>query len=162
MIVQVTGSRHAKFELHGRVVRATLLWATGAKGGRPGEGHALWDGLAAGIDQICHELADQDFGWMTERFRADWQACDPTWIDPLGKAATCEPSHRKVRHNLGGDYCPTAGFRRNQAMVDALSNVDGRKVVVGFPMPERGSRGTLDCLTRALHAGLPVLSVPLQ
>lgn len=168
MIVQVTGSRHARPDPHGRVIRATLLWATGAKGGRPGEGHELRDGLAGGADQICHRIAHEDFGWATRRFEAEWSECDPTWVDPIDRAGRCDPHHRRQRRD-GHEYCPTAGFRRNQAMIDALaadepslSSVDRRKVVVGFPMPEKGSKGTLDCLARALHAGLPVLSVPLK
>ena len=46
-------------------------------------------------------------------------------------------------------------------MVDELTKVEGRKVVVGFPIPALGQRGTVDCLARALHAGLPTISVPL-
>jgi hypothetical protein len=161
VIVQVTGSRFASPGEHARAVRLALLWAVGARDGKFGD-HELWDGWASGIDEVCHTLAEQDFGWKTERFAADWRTCDPDWIDPLGKAARCSSSHRRKRSDAVTEYCPTAGFRRNQLMINRLAHeAVGRKVVVGFPIPSLGSRGTIDCLTRALHAGLPVISIPL-
>lgn len=159
MIVLVTGSRFAKPSEHLKTIRTVLFWATGARDGKFGD-HELWDGEASGADVIAHNLAQEDFGWSVRRFPADWANCDMAPRrkgDPKG----CPPMHRKVRSDGTTTYCPTAGFRRNQLMVDALSKVDGRKVVVGFPIPSLGSRGTIDCLTRALHAGLPIVSVPL-
>lgn len=163
MIVLVTGSRYARPEQHERIIRAGLLWATGAKGGRPGA-HELWNGGAAGVDEICHILAHDPFGWERQMFKADWSTCDFSWVDPIGKASRCDPCdpyHRKFRKNMVTEYCPTAGFRRNQLMVDKLVAHEGRKVVVGYPIKGLPSRGTLDCLTRALHANLPVISIPL-
>src|ERR1043165_5730400 len=107
MLVLVTGSRHAKWDPHGKVVRGTLLWATGSKGGKPGEGHVLFDGLANGVDQICHQIAHEDFGWLTSRFAAEWSVCDPSWTDPIEKVEPCTPGHRKERSKGGQDYCHT-------------------------------------------------------
>lgn len=160
MIVLVTGSRYATAEEHGKVIRHALIWSAGARDGAFGD-HELWDGAAGGIDKICHGMAHEDFGWETESFPAMWSVCSEDFVDPLGKVGSCDPYHRRKRSDGRTEYCPTAGFRRNQLMVDRLTRVEGRKVVVGFPIPALGSRGTLDCLTRALHAGLPVISVPL-
>ncbi len=160
MILVVTGSRFAKSDEHGSRIRHGLLWAAGARDGAFGD-HELWDGSASGADGIAHDLAREDFGWKAKRLTASWSECDPTWVDPIGKAVPCAPGHRKVRSNGTTPYCPTAGFRRNALMISELVKVEGRKVVVGFPIPALGSRGTVDCLTRALHAGLPIVSVPL-
>jgi len=161
MIVLVTGSRYAKPSEHRVTIKGALLWTSGAKA-RPDEMYELWDGGAPGADAIAYEVAknDPELLWKPTRFAADWPECDPTWIDPLGQVAPCTPEHRKSRSN-GTTYCPTAGFQRNALMISQLVKVESRKVVVGFPIPALGSRGTLDCLNRALHAGLPIVSVPL-
>ena len=52
-----------------------------------------------------------------------------------------------------GDFGKSAGPRRNQHMVDA-----GAHLCVAFWDGE--SRGTLDCITRAVKAGIPVRIVP--
>jgi hypothetical protein len=56
--------------------------------------------------------------------------------------------HRKTstRH---GEYCPGAGHRRNQLMVDM-----GADLMVAFHL--NNSRGTADCISRAEQAGIPV------
>jgi hypothetical protein len=159
MIVLVTGGRYAKPEDHRTTIRYALLWASGAKA-RPDEKYELWNGGADGADGIAHDLAKDDLGWKPQRFVADWPECDPTWVDPLGKVNSCVTAHRMIRSN-NTTYCPTAGFRRNALMISELVKAEGRKVVVGFPIPALGSRGTVDCLTRALHAGLPIVSIPL-
>lgn len=157
MIVLVTGSRYAKPSEHRRVIRYALLWATGGRDGQFGD-HELWEGAAPGVDTIAYEVAKEDFGWKPQRFPADWSECSEV---PVPGMNSCTPEHRKTRGAGAATYCPLAGFRRNQLMVDELSKVDGRKVVVGFPIPALGSHGTVDCLTRALHAGLPIVSIPL-
>lgn len=157
MIVLVTGSRYAKPSEHRATIRKALLWAAGAHDGTFGD-HELWHGDAAGADRLAAEMAREDFGWKAVPLPAEWENCSDV---PVPGSGPCTPEHRKVRANGSATYCPLAGFRRNQQMVDRLTFEIGRKVVVGFPIPVLGSRGTIDCLTRALNAGLPIVSVPL-
>jgi hypothetical protein len=73
----------------------------------------------------------------------DWATCTPG----------CRPGHRRRRQD-GQEYCPDAGGRRNQDMVDL-----GADVCLGFPWgPSRS--GTRDCMTRATQAGIPVVDWP--
>ncbi|MFE9461628.1 SLOG family protein [Streptomyces californicus] len=78
-------------------------------------------------------------GIRQERYPADWTGpCAPE----------CPDSHRPIRGN-GQSYCPTAGPRRNEAMVQL-----GADILVAF---QRGnSSGTADCIRRATAAGIPV------
>lgn len=94
-------------------------------------------GGADGADTLA-DLWARGHGLEVETHPADWNHC----------ADDCPPGHRK-RRARGGDYCPTAGPRRNRRMVDA-----GADLVVGFQ--RNGSRGTADCLSRAEAAGLAV------
>lgn len=77
-----------------------------------------------------------------ERHPADWPAC--------GSDCPDRP-HRKVRRD-GVEYCPLAGHRRNQAMVDL-----GASLCLAFPLGR--SRGTYDCMRRAHAAGIEVRTV---
>jgi hypothetical protein len=74
---------------------------------------------------------------------------DPRPADWTGPCAPdCQPGHRRRRRD-GTDYCPLAGHRRNQLMVDLQPQL----VVAAH----RGdSRGTADCIRRAETAGIPV------
>lgn len=164
MIVLVTGSRYATHDTHGLAIRRALLWATGARAGRSDTTvtHELRDGSAEGVDIIARRIAIEDFGWASRPFAADWSDCDPTWADPTGSTRPCTTGHRQSRAN-GRTWCPTAGLRRNQRMVDSLLAEDAaRKVCVAFPIPDLGSRGTADCLTRAWRAKIPTLVFPLS
>ncbi len=79
----------------------------------------------------------RDRGWNVEVHHADWSTC----------AADCKPSHRRVGKR--GEYCPTAGHRRNQRMVEA-----GADIVLAFWRDH--SSGTKNCLDLAKAAGLPI------
>lgn len=103
-------------------------------------------------DDIAHRwaLANEPHGVRYKRMPADWDHCTPR----------CQPSHRRIKRpgdtlHPGHlpDYCPAAGPRRNQTMVDRRP-----AVCLGFPMP--GSRGTADCMRRAAAAGIPVRRWP--
>lgn len=78
-------------------------------------------------------------------FPADWDNCGPE----------CKPMHHRTRPD-GSAYCPLAGFRRNQQMLD-----EGKPdLVVAFvDKPIGRSRGTHDMVQRARNAGLPVYVV---
>lgn len=74
---------------------------------------------------------------------------DPHAADWEGPCASdCRPGHRRPRR--GTTYCPMAGHRRNQHMVDLHP-----KLVVAAH--HAGSRGTADCIRRAKQASIPVL-----
>ncbi|MFF2411826.1 SLOG family protein [Streptomyces sp. NPDC058092] len=68
------------------------------------------------------------------------------WTAPC--APECPDGHRLNRAN-GQTACPTAGPRRNEAMVQL-----GADILVAFQRDN--SRGTADCIRRASQAGIPV------
>lgn len=168
MIILVTGSRHATVDDHWGVIRGALAWATGATDGKVDPDWEIWDGLCpTGVDSIAHDIGREDFGWKERRFPAVWRDCSP---EPVPHCEPCTPAHRKAYRKGGGDYCPTAGKRRNELMVTTLAHAHAyadvrRKVVVAFPIPgpkPYGSSGTLDCLGRAIGAGLLTITKPLR
>lgn len=88
---------------------------------------------------------------------------DPHPADWEGPCATeCPPGHRRPRG--GRDYCPMAGHRRNQHMVDLKP-----ALCVAFVSPcsrptcrktqPHDSHGTADAIRRGDTAGIPVLRV---
>ncbi|WP_228981352.1 DUF2493 domain-containing protein [Streptomyces sp. DH12] len=94
----------------------------------------------------CPDGADSMVGaWAVEHHvpqdphPADWTAPCPLH---------CAPGHRRRRRD-GTDYCPTAGPRRNQHMVDLRP-----LLVIAFHHAR--SSGTADCMRRAESAGIPV------
>lgn len=165
MIIIVTGSRFATEEKHGPVIRQTLVWI--AQAATP-ELPSLWEGSADGVDIISRRIGTH-LGWNGRSFVANWPQCDPEWTDPTGRVESCPKwpgiqkiGHRRRRQN-GNEYCPIAGFRRNQLMMKCAGLEDlERKICVAFPIPEFGSRGTEDCLTRAWKAGIPTFVKPLE
>jgi hypothetical protein len=68
------------------------------------------------------------------------------WDGPCG--SHCPPGHRK--RNAHGEYCPFAGFARNEQMA-----VDGARGMLAFP----GGHGTEDMVERAHVHDIPVLRV---
>lgn len=104
---------------------ATLVHGDNPRGDR--HAAAMWTRLGG----ACHPMP------------ADWDTCAPD----------CRPGHRRARSlHPTSTYCPTAGHRRNQAMVDS-----GVALLVPFTL---GSPGTLDTVHRALTAGVPLLLSP--
>lgn len=91
-------------------------------------------GAAQGADLIAADYAKRS-GWNVDPRPADWPTCAPD----------CKPGHRRIGKR--GEYCPTAGHRRNAAMV--ASNPD---IVLAFWRDH--SSGTKNCLDLALAAGL--------
>ncbi|MGW0948465.1 SLOG family protein [Streptomyces sp. NPDC002623] len=97
----------------------------------------LMHGCAEGVDTIGHEWAWRT-GLLIREFPADWNGpCAPE----------CPPGHRR-RNRRGSEYCPLAGHRRNQRMVD-------ERPVLFVAASYRNSSGTADCLRRARAAGIP-------
>ena len=106
-------------------------------------GIEVLEGGADGADTMSGDWAKAHLedGVGHETLNADWDHCAPD----------CKPVHRRVRRN-GTSYCPTAGHRRNQQMVDR-----GPLIAVAFN--RAGSTGTADCIRRAKAAGIPVREV---
>jgi hypothetical protein len=94
---------------------------------------------AEGADALAKQWAT-DNGVIHEPHPADWAA--------LCSDHCLLSTHRKISAQHG-EYCPRAGHRRNQFMVDL-----GADLVLAFHRD--GSRGTADCVRRAEIAGIPV------
>lgn len=161
MIIQVTGSRHATMHSHRATIRRTLAWVAGAQAGNVSTDHEIRDGQAAGADEICHIVGHEDFGWRFKRFAADWPTCELDWRDPMKGTFPCRRRGHRMHRAGGVEYCPFAGHRRNQEMIDDLAAQDGRKICVAFPIPRLKSTGTTDCLLRAVAMEIPVFVLPL-
>jgi hypothetical protein len=129
----ISGSRrHTDIEL----IRAVLVCA----GRRLGRDTVLVHGAATGVDTIAAGIWER-WALPVEPHPADWGRCIPA----------CPPLHRKVRRD-GDSWCPTAGSRRNQAMVDA-----GADLMLALPFGP--SAGTRDCARRAHAAGIPTVTI---
>lgn len=101
-------------------------------------GIELMHGCAEGADTIGHEWAFRT-GFLIRERPADWEGpCGPE----------CQLGHRR-RNWRGTEYCPLAGHRRNQQMVD-------EQPVLFVAAQCQGSTGTADCMRRAKAAGIPV------
>lgn len=116
----------------------------------------VWhDATQTGYDGILLTHGDADHG--ADPIGDAWAVHhgvprDPHPADWAGPCAdTCPPGHRR-RNRRGDDYCPLAGHRRNQHMVDLRP----RLVVAAH---HRGSRGTADCIRRARTAGIPIRTI---
>jgi hypothetical protein len=100
----------------------------------------LVHGDARGLDRMAAQVG-RELGMQVEGHPADWVTCSPD----------CRPGHRKTKN--GREYCPDAGPRRNQEMVDL-----GADVVLGFPLGS-GWSGTRHCMDAGRKAGLHVITV---
>lgn len=130
-----TGSRRHRHGETEQLIRVALAYA----GQRLGRDTVLVHGAARGGDELAARWWS-GWGLPCEAWPADWAGpCDP---------AVCRPGHRKT-NQAGREYCPLAGPRRNQAMVDA-----GADLCVA--MPRGRSSGTFDCAGRARAAGIEV------
>jgi hypothetical protein len=75
--------------------------------------------------------------------------CPADWEGPCGPE--CQPGHRKSKRN-GRTYCPLAGHRRNQQIID-------EHPVLLVAAQVNNSTGTADCMRRAKAAGIPVYRI---
>lgn len=102
-----------------------------------------------GADAVGDAWATRN-GIPRRRRPADWEGpCAPD----------CRPGHRRPRRN--STFCPQAGHRRNQTMID-----ERPVLFVAAPTPcalpacrtkqPHDSHGTADCMRRAKAAGIPV------
>jgi hypothetical protein len=129
MRVIVTGDRRwYDADLAKQVVNRLLL--------RYGPGLVIVHGAATGIDASFAEACD-DLGVEQEPHRARWKD-----LKAAGAVIRCD------RH--GRRYNANAGPERNAEMVAA-----GAQMCVAFHRFLAGSRGTKDCVRRAIEAGIP-------
>lgn len=100
----------------------------------------LTQGAASGADMLADTWALENAA-PRDPHPADWDGpCAPD----------CPAGHR--RQARGRDYCPRAGHRRNQEMIDLRP-----LLVVAFHCD--GSRGTADAIRRAQAADIPVRTI---
>ena len=107
-----------------------------------GEGPILVHGAEPNGDQRLADLWES-WGMPTEAHPADWKTCGPE----------CPPSRSCRRRGRFGEYCVTAGYRRNAEMV-ALGAVRGLALI------RDRSGGATDCADRMDAAGIPVRRIP--
>ncbi len=113
----------------------------------------LMQGCAEGADTIGDQWARRN-GILVRERPADWDG-------PCG--TNCKSGHRR-RNRRGSEFCPLAGHRRNQQMVDekpvlfvaATMRCTAPKCAGKAP---HDSHGATDCMRRAAAAGIPVLTV---
>lgn len=89
-------------------------------------------------------------GWAV-RNRVPRHRLPADWEGPCGPE--CQPGHRKPKRN-GRTYCPLAGHRRNQQIID-------RRPLMLVAAQVNQSTGTADCMRRAETAGIPVHRIPV-
>jgi hypothetical protein len=149
--VLVTGSRayHEPQLLAGCLDDILSMCPHGVRvvhGGHPGDGTGTTS--ADAIARRWARTRAAEGRPVAERcYPAAWSRCGPGCPDH---------PHRKVRKNRS--YCPLAGHRRNQLMVDA----EDLDLCVAAPIAasEGPSAGTWDCVQRAETAAVPVIRVP--
>lgn len=149
-LIGLTGSR--LYPDRGRLEDTLLdVWHDALQDGYTGI--ELMQGCADGADTIGRDWAIRN-GILVRDRAADWEA-------PC--AADCKPGHRRPRRD-GTTFCPQAGHRRNQVMVDerpllfvaAATQCTLPKCRTARP---HDSHGTADCIRRAEAAGIPVWRV---
>lgn len=105
------------------------------------------DFIASNVVRRMHELGMPIY---EDPYPADWTGTC---------ASGCPPGHRRTNaRSRPQSYCPTAGHRRNQHMVDTLDPA----VDLAAAFQRDGSTGTEDCLQRIRSARIPHLLVPWE
>lgn len=147
-LIIVSGTRHATAEHRPEIELRLSQWRLDA-------GVELVEGDAYGVDRIAAAIA-AGWGWQVVSMPARWQTCDDTIPEVLGGC----PQRPHLRTRNGRTYCPFAGHRRNQRMLDEHPEA---AAAVCFPAVGSGVKsGTGDFIDRAIKAGLPVQVFPLH
>lgn len=115
----------------------------------------LAHGGAKGVDSIAASMADT-WGWRVKPVLARWSECDLTVLEDLGGCP--DWPHRKL-NGRGEQYCPRAGWRRNQRLVDLTPRAD---FVITFADQRGDKSGTGDLISRAKRAGYKPLEYPIE
>lgn len=95
-------------------------------------------------------------GVLEDPMPADWDHCAPDCPTKPGHRRRKKPGDT-AHPGLLDDYCPTAGPRRNAAMVAKLPRPEW---MVAFPDPVGPSYGTRNCMRLAAAAGIAVYEIP--
>lgn len=105
--------------------------------------------------QVWRTLDSASF-WVAQRNRliVVHGQCPAGGVDKYAEDWAIARGHQAERHPADFSKGRQAGPLRNAEMVAA-----GAQVCIGFPGP--GSRGTWDCLRRAVDAGIPTSVVPV-
>ncbi len=107
----------------------------------PSQNDRLIEGCCeTGADKIGHDYLGDNVGFHMH-FPAEWEKC----------GSECPPGGHARRNARGILYCPGAGPRRNQKMID-----EGQPdVVLAFTNDLKKSKGTKDMVQKAKSAGIP-------
>lgn len=117
-------------------INRRLIYQTFVKLEAEGRRITLAHGAAPGADSHAKFVAENNFGWKTRAFPADWdRECDND----------CMHGPRRRRRD-GSTFCPTAGPIRNQRIIDEIAP----DLLIAFP----GNLGTSDMVRRAKRAGI--------
>lgn len=151
-LILVSGSQWATAAEHRGVVWHALHQPVITYGSGP---PTLLHGDARGVDRIADQEARLR-AWDVLAFPAEWRHCDATVAPERGGC----PDRPHLRSGRFGPWCPLAGHRRNQQMVDAAEaerEAGAAVLVFAFPAADSGVRsGTGDLIDRAVRAGLRV------
>lgn len=157
-ILLVTASRHLK------PCHSPALWRHMLTTVRPAHGrtYTLIEGGARGGDAVMRTVAHSLLGWSVMTRPADWEGDCVFDVDPsCPEVARQNPAwnvHRRIPIGRTGSYCPLAGHRRNQKMVNEAAELaksadrelKGLAVYYRYP-----TSGTTDCRTRMRRGGIP-------
>lgn len=151
-VIIVSGSRHATSE-HRPVIAGALARFRPVVPSDPSP-VTLVHGDARGVDRIAAALVTT-WGWDVVAYPADWARCDDTI--PVSRGGC--PPRPHLRHGARGTYCPYAGHRRNQLMLDTHPGA----IAACFPACDTGtSSGTGDFIDRAIRSGIRFEVRPLH
>jgi hypothetical protein len=103
-----------------------------------------------GVDAYARQFVE----WCRSHgYNVDQEPYPADWDGPCDfESGMCQPGHRRSsRFGSSPDYCPTAGHRRNEAMVRTMPI----SYVAITDRPLKESKGTHDCVKRADAASIP-------
>lgn len=133
MRVLITGSREF-------AARSVINRALNVINEQPGP-HTLIHGAAKGADRLAAAYAVR-LGWTIESHPADWtKPCTPQ----------CTHRRRRQAADEGLGFCPSAGARRNERMVQS-----GADICLAFYAVGAKNVGTSDCVKRAGKARITI------
>lgn len=150
-LILVTGSRGYRDKA---AIRRTLTGIVN-DWGVPVDQVGLLQGGAGGADSGCKEVGEE-LGMLVQAMDTDWDTCRSDLAPPY---PVCTPGHRKMHKSGLKTFCPAAGYRRNQDMVNrvvAFLERGGRRAVCAVFRSPGKSNGTDDCVERATAAGIPL------
>lgn len=154
-VIIVSGTRWAT-EKHLPSIENAMLSGLRAASLQPPFPVRVVEGEADGVDRLSKLVAAQRY-WPVDPVPADWETC--------GEGCPPGSSHRRTRRD-GSDYCPVAGPRRNQLMLDKYPNA----FVVAMPGYDplssvawrAQSKGSWRMVEQAAAMGRRFLVHPLQ